>query len=172
MLRLALVALLATSACRLSLEDDGIAPPPDGGRACMVSTENDQCLEADMDMAASQKLSWIEPNIFNRNCGSTSCHSPTAGGGAPGGTIVLTTESHDKLVNVDTTLAAGRKHVVPGNVAQSYLMVVLRHLPLAEADPPAPEPRNGLYMPQNTPPICCQKLDAIARWIEAGALND
>lgn len=175
MLRVALVALLATSACRISLEDDETPMPPDGsgGRLCTVSTSNAECLMAAAMPAVSQTLAWIEPNIFTRNCGTTACHSPTAGGGAPGGVIVLTADSHTALVNVDTKLANARKLVVPNDVGKSYLMVLMRHLTLQQADPsPAPAPRDDLYMPLNSPPICCQKLDALERWIMNGALDN
>ncbi|HSK00102.1 MAG TPA: hypothetical protein VK932_02630 [Kofleriaceae bacterium] len=167
MLRFALVALLATSACRISLEDDGVAPPPDGGgKQCMPVPANPQCAMAEAMPDVSAKLGWIEQNIFVANCGGTSCH----GTGSP--FPVLTTGSHAKLVDVDTTLAPGRKLVVPGDVGKSYLMVILRHLNLDQADPPAPAPARNAYMPAGLPPICCEKLDALERWILAGAMND
>jgi hypothetical protein len=173
MLRVALVALLATSACRISLEGDDAASDPDGGgRKCTVNTANAECAFAEANPAMSQTLTWIEQNVFAKNCNSTACHSPTTGGGMPGGGVVLTTASFDKLVNVDAKLANGYKLVVPGDLAKSYLMVLLQDLPLSQADPPAPAPRDNLYMPFNSPPICCQKLDAIQRWIMAGAMNN
>ena len=168
MLRFALVALLATSACRESLEDE---PDAGTGRACMDSTVAECTMAAAMP-AVSQTLSWLEANVFTKNCGGASCHGTTTGGGPPTGRITLTTGSHAQLVNIDATFASGRKLIVPGSVAQSYLMVILRGITLQEADPPAPEPSGGRYMPLGTPPICCQKLDAIARWIMAGALNN
>ena len=169
MLRLALVALLAASACRLSLEDEGgdDSPPGDGGRLCKVIETSQTCKDA----TSNQNLAWIEQNIFTPNCGGNSCHGQAP---LPGGRIVLTTGSHAKLVGVDAELAPGRKLVVAGNVQQSYLMVLLRHLSLGEADPspaPAPPPDPG-YMPVNSDPICCQKIDAIVRWIEGGAQNN
>ena len=124
------------------------------------------CTAAD----SNQSLAWIEANIFEPNCGGASCHGVPAGGGAPFGRITLTTGSHGKLVNVPATFAPGRTLVVPGNVAQSYLMVILKHTALEDADPsPAPAPSGDRYMPLGSPAICCQKLDALARWIEAGA---
>jgi hypothetical protein len=168
LLRFALVALLATSACRLSLEDEGSSD----GRQCMIVTTSPACVEAENMPAVSSTLGWIEPNIFTPNCGGNSCHGMPAGGGSPTGRIVLTTASHDKLVNVDATFATGRKLIVPGDVPKSYLMVIMRHLSLDEADPsPAPAPSGDRYMPLGSPAICCQKLDAMARWIEAGALQ-
>jgi hypothetical protein len=169
-----LLALLAMSACRMSLEDDdggddgGDDMPP--GRLCPVITDVASCVAAEGMQQVS--LSWIEQNIFTPNCGTGSCHGVPAGGGVPIGRVVLTTASHDKLVGVDTTFATGRKLVVAGDVPKSYLMVIMKHTRLEEADPPAPEPVGGRYMPLGTGPICCQKLDAIARWITAGALNN
>jgi hypothetical protein len=169
MLRLALVALLAASACRYSLEDEGgdDMPPGDGGRLCKVITTSQTCTDA----VNNQNLSWIEQNIFTPNCGGNSCHGQAP---LPGGRIVLTTGSHAKLVGVNAELAPGRKLVVAGNLNQSYLMVLLRHLSLGDADPsPAPAPpEDPGYMPVNSDPICCQKIDALVRWIEAGALNN
>jgi hypothetical protein len=171
--RLALVALLATSACRLSLEGDDEPPPgTDGGRLCMPVTTNQACVDADAMPAVSSKLGWIEQNIFVPNCGGGSCHGVPPGGGNPLGRVVLTTASHDKLVDVDATFAVSRKLIVPGDVAKSYLMVILKHTTLPQADPPAPEPSGGRYMPLGSPTICCQKLDAMARWITEGALNN
>jgi len=167
MLRFALVALLATSACRHSLEDEP------AGRQCMVIMDSPACVEAAAMPEVSSTLGWIEQNVFTPNCGSTSCHTAPVGGGMPTGRLALTTASHAQLVNADATFATGRKLVVPGDVAQSYLLVILRHLSLDEADPsPAPAPSGDRYMPPGTQPICCQKLDAIARWIEAGALDN
>jgi hypothetical protein len=173
MLRLAIVALLVTSACRLSLEDDEPPATTDGGRLCMPVTTNQACLDADSMPMVSGKLNWIEQNIFTPNCGGGSCHGVPVGGGAPLGRIVLTTASHDKLVNVDATFAVSRKLIVPGDVPQSYLMVILKHLALDQASPgPAPAPSGGRYMPLGSPTICCQKLDAMARWITDGAMNN
>jgi hypothetical protein len=169
--RLALVALLAISACRISLDDDGGGGGPDGGdRACTVVTTNPTCVAA--DTMPTVTLTWIQQNIFSTNCSSTSCHSPTTGGGNPAGGIILTTGSYNKLVNADTTVATNRKLVIPGDIHQSYLMVILQAIKLSEADPsPAPAPAGG-YMPLSSPPICCQKLDAIGRWIMAGAMDN
>lgn len=178
MLRLSLAAMLAMLA--ISACDGGSGgETPDGGgtpdsgmaRACMIVASNPACAAA--ETMPTVTLGWIEQNVFTPNCGGSSCHGTAAGGGPPGGRITLTTGSHSKLVDVDATLAAGRKLVVPSDVARSYLMVMLRAIPLADADPsPAPAPLEDRYMPLGSPAICCQKLDAIGRWITAGALNN
>ena len=56
---------------------------------------------------------------------------------------------------------------VPGDPSSSYLEVMLGSVK-GKIDPSV-----GI-MPQNTGGelLCCQKLDAIQRWITAGALNN
>jgi hypothetical protein len=62
---------------------------------------------------------------------------------------------------------------VPNDVQASYLMLMLGDVPPAMANPPgAPPPTSIGYMPQAQPALCCQKLDAIERWIMAGAPNN
>jgi hypothetical protein len=161
----AAVALTASAACRISLDEEDDSGMGSGARQCRVQ-DNTACNAAE----GQASLTWIQANIFDRNCGGGSCHGNVAN---PGGRLVLAVGSHAKLVGAASMLAAGRTLVVPGNVAQSYLMVLLRHVPLAEADPaPAPAPTGAGYMPPNNEPICCQKIDAIVRWIEAGAPNN
>jgi hypothetical protein len=65
--------------------------------------------------------------------------------------------------------------VVPGNPAQSFLTVMIGQIRPEEADPPftaIPNDSSGNFvgtMPQNAGVLCCQKLDAIERWIGSGA---
>ena len=173
MFRFALVALLATSACRESLDDGDDNPgggDAGGGRQCMPVPTNAQCKMASDMPAETAKLSWIEQNIFTANCGTGSCHGLPPGGGTPAGRVVLTANSHAVLVNADTTLATGVKLIVPNNVTQSYLMVLMKHLTPEAAG--APPPARNAYMPLGSPPVCCEKLDALERWIMAGAPNN
>lgn len=177
MLRFALVALfatLATSACRDSLDDGDDTDSGDdtpGVRECKFVPENATCKMA-MDMPAeTAKLSWIEQNIFAANCGSGACHGVPPGGGTPAGRVLLTQNSHAALVNADNTLAPGFKLIVPNNVTQSYLMVLMKHLTPEAAG--APPPARNAYMPLGNPTgVCCEKLDALERWIMAGAPNN
>ncbi len=51
---------------------------------------------------------------------------------------------------------------------------MLNYIAAEKFDPPTvayPSKDIGL-MPQSNPSLCCQKLDAINAWIEAGALNN
>ena len=60
--------------------------------------------------------------------------------------------------------------LVPNDVKSSYLMLMLQDFPPEDATPPGvePPPRAG-YMPMSNATLCCQKLAAIERWINAGA---
>ena len=83
--------------------------------------------------------------------------------------------SHVELVNIDSEVDVGRKLVVPGDAAKSYLLVMLGQIKPADADPPTVAPPATIgFMPQATGGalLCPEKRDAVERWIVAGALND
>ncbi|MDQ3368663.1 MAG: hypothetical protein M3680_24810 [Myxococcota bacterium] len=149
--------------CRTSLEDDG---EPAG--ACKLTTTA-PCMEADNH----SDLAWIEANVFASSCAFSGCHNGAAT--AAGRINLKAGMSHAALVDVDSVIEPGRKLVVAGQPRQSYLMMMVQHVAPAEMDPPASEPPGEVgYMPQNAggAVLCCQKLDALDRWITAGALND
>ena len=137
------------------------------GRACMVSTSA-SCMEA----ANHQDLPWIEANIFAAQCAFSGCHN---GAATKAGRINLKDPgmSHDDLVGADSMIVTGRKLVVAGAPKQSYLMMMLQLFPPSELEPtPVAAPPSDIgFMPQGTngAAICCQKLDAIERWVTAGA---
>jgi hypothetical protein len=54
------------------------------------------------------------------------------------------------------------------DVKSSYLMLMLHDFDPTTATPPGREPGIG-YMPLGFGSLCCQKLDAVERWITAGA---
>ena len=135
---------------------------------CQVSTSA-SCMEA----ASHSDLAWIEANVFAAQCAFSGCHNGQA---TPAGRINLKDVgmSHGDLVNIDSMVAPGRKLVVAGQPKQSYLMMIMQRFPPAEMEPtPVSAPPSEVgFMPQGTDnvPVCCQKLDAIERWITAGAL--
>jgi|MudIll2142460700_1097286.scaffolds.fasta_scaffold04782_2 hypothetical protein len=140
------------------------------GRACMVSNSA-SCTEA----ANHSDLAWIEANVFAAQCAFSGCHNGQA---TVAGRIDLKNPgmSHADLVNADSMIEPGRKLVVPGQPKQSYLLMMMQQFPPAQLEPTpaAPPPSDIGFMPQGTDnvPVCCQKLDAIERWITAGAPNN
>ena len=171
MLRLFPAALIALAlvACRTSLDEEPDADTTPG-KACKIGTT------AECMMAESQSsLAWIETNVFAKSCAFSGCHNGTA---TVAGRIDMKNPgmSHDDLVGVDSMIETSRKLVVPGQPKQSYLLMMMRHFTPAEMEPtPAVGPPMDIgFMPQNAggAVLCCQKLDAIERWIMAGALDD
>jgi hypothetical protein len=69
--------------------------------------------------------------------------------------------AYNNLVNKGASTVTGWTRVTPGSLATSYLAVSLGR---AEGPPP----RDG-YMPLGADPLCLEKLEAIERWILAGA---
>lgn len=164
MIRLAAIATLLVG-CRISLEDSDTS----GGsttQQCTVSTTSQPCMDATMH----SDLAWIEQKVFAASCNFSGCHDSATDSGKldlrPG-------MSHNHLVGVTSMVDSTRKLVVPNDVEASYLMLMVRDVPPMMASPPGnPPPGSVGFMPQNSSPLCCQKLDALERWINAGAPNN
>lgn len=157
--------------CRISLETPDLSVPnTDGGngRACVVSSTSQPCLDAMMH----SDLAFIEQKIFATSCLFAGCHD----GPTDAGKLDLRAGmSHDRLVGVSSQIDGTRKLVVPNDVAASYLMLMLRDVAPAMASPsgrPPPGDIGFMPAPPGTPTLCCQKLDAIERWINDGAPNN
>jgi hypothetical protein len=165
----AALVLVTISSCRIALEDT----VEFSSRSCTVSTSA-ACGEAVMH----SDLTWIETNIFDK-CTFSGCHN---GAATDAGRMDLSPgKSHAALVNVDSEIASGgmltgkAKLVTPMEPSRSYLLVMMRQLSPEQHDPPlGPPPASVGYMPQNAggAVTCCQKLDALTRWIEEGAQNN
>jgi hypothetical protein len=165
----ALLASVALAACRIDLDhadtDNNMT-----GRSCKVSTAA-VCVEGE----SHSDFAWIESKIFAANCFGSSCHTgPTASGkrdltvGSSYATLMGPTGA-GVMANMDAT----RKLVVPGHPEQSYLFFIIRGIDAAEGDPPFTAPPDNIgFMPMSNATICCQKIDAVERWIMAGAMND
>jgi hypothetical protein len=171
MLRLCVVSAvlgtLALTACRESLETEPDADTS-SGRVCKPGTS------AECMMAATQSsLAWIEANVFAKSCAFSGCHNAT---NTAVGRIDLKNPgmSHADLVDIDSALETGKKLVVAGQPKQSYLLMMIQQFPPTDMEPtPASPPPDDIgFMPQNAPAICCQKIDAIERWIMEGAQNN
>ncbi len=103
-------------------------------------------------------LAWIQDHVLTPSCATSTCH---AGASPDVGLSLELGRSHVNLVNRNTSTVTGWRRVVPGQVAQSYLVVALGRAA-------GPEPRDG-FMPLGAEPLCVEKLEAIERWIAAGA---
>lgn len=104
-------------------------------------------------------LAWIQTNIFTPSCAVGGCHKTPAV--AAGHLILDTGQSHGQLINTVSTSATTWMRVVPSDATKSYLLVAMG----AQS---GPKPVDG-YMPLGSPPLCTDKIDAIRRWIAAGA---
>ena len=159
MIRLVIVASLLVG-CRISLENNDTPDSGTGPRQCTVSTSQ-PC----MDAVTHSDLAWIESKIFVASCDFSGCHSSATDQGK---LDLGVGKSHNSLVNASSLLDPTRKLVVPNDLNASYLMLMLRDVSPDMASPPGTAPANG-YMPKGSATLCCQKLDAVERWIMAGA---
>ncbi|HSD89347.1 MAG TPA: hypothetical protein VLB44_17580 [Kofleriaceae bacterium] len=169
-----LSALLATMGCRIDLDDPpgASADANTTGRSCKVSTST-TC----MDAAAHSDFAFINSKIFPLSCSaSASCHKDATSSGkldlsltnayaaimGPGGTG-----------GVMSQIDKSRVLVVPGQPKQSYFYFIIQGIKAADGDPPFTDPPSNVgFMPMSNAAICCQKIDAIERWITAGAMNN
>jgi len=120
-----------------------------------ASTGSSACDEA----RTHSDLAWIQTNVFTPSCALAGCHRTPA---VSAGHLILDPgQSHGQLVNAPSTSATTWMRVVPSNAAKSYLLVAM-------GGQAGPRPSDGL-MPLGSQALCTEKLDAIQRWIEAGA---
>ena len=75
------------------------------------------------EAALHSDLMWIQSQVFERSCTLPSCH---LGSGANAGRLDLRAGyAHGQLVDTASTSESAWKRVVPGNAAQSYLLVAI-----------------------------------------------
>lgn len=154
--------------CRYDL-DKADVDANTSGRSCKVSTAA-VCMEAE----THSDFTWIKGKIFAANCFGSSCHS----GATASGRRDLTDDPYTSLMGTGTggvksNLSPVHDLVVPGSPQNSYLYFIIRGVPPEAGTPPFPEPASNIgYMPMSNSTLCCQKIDAIERWITAGAMND
>lgn len=133
---------------------------PDAGSP-MNNTGPDAALSVCDEAAQHSDLAWIQTNVFNASCARSNCHVT---GNEAGGLILEAGMSHDYLVNKPSTtmMGNGMMRVLPGQPTQSYLLVALGGEP---GSPP-----EGTVMPWGgLPMLCAPEIDAIKRWVAAGA---
>lgn len=153
--------LVLTVACGGGGGDDDDDTGPDAGVDAGLSPS---CVEAQ----SHSDLEWLQDNVFTPSCAAfTSCHRGTASQAA--GLNMETGNTETNLVN-RTAIAEGVEGmgltvVVPGDSANSYLMVLIDHESRG-GRLSGPLPTAGT-MPFNNPLMCAPKRDAIARWIDS-----
>jgi len=106
-------------------------------------------------------LTWLQEKVFTPSCATAMCHSgadPAVGLNLDAG------RTFNNLVNKNASTVTGWKRVIPNELATSYLVVAFGRMP-------GPPPRDG-FMPIGADPLCIEKLEAVERWILAGAPNN
>lgn len=150
-----LLGLACMTACKIDLDHAAKA-----SSACM-----DSMSAACMAATSHSDLTWIQANVFTPQCTFSGCHN---GENTKQGKIDLRDgHSFATLVNGPSALTPGATLVTPGDPATSYLEVML-------GTQPGNVPSTVGLMPQSNGGmlLCCQKLDAIDRWIMDGAMNN
>jgi hypothetical protein len=151
------VSLLPTLGVTLGLL--GLLGPGCGGGNQPVPLDaSPACLEA----VNHSDLTWIQANVFTPKCTFSACHNGDIRNSREDlrdGMTVATT------VNVASHVFPQYMLVVPGDPANSYMMSILRGGPMM-IDP------NVGTMPKDNPALCSQRIDAVERWIMAGALTN
>jgi hypothetical protein len=184
-MRAALFALAATTSvgCKFDLDEFVYKDARiEDQRFCRVSTTAQVCLTAERDQRSD--FAWLQDNMFSTNCSGNDCHGGLVNGQPPSGKLILAKGSAYKTLLgkaetdpgdpplVASELTTAHKLVEPGAPERSYLFFLLRGLRAEEGMPTAFEapPADVGFMPQKNNTLCCQKLDAVARWIAAGAM--
>ncbi len=109
-----------------------------------------------MEAADHSDLEWLQANVFDSCSAFGVCHKGAAM--SAGGLNLESGNTQDAMSGVTSTLFSDWTLVVPGDPANSYLMVIL-----GAEDGPL---KDGVgTMPYNNPLLCQPKLDAINRWI-------
>jgi hypothetical protein len=129
---------------------DARVPPPDG-----IPEGLTPCEEA----VYHSDFAFLQDKVFNEKC-TESCHVPSKAGAfldlRPG-------QAYGHLINAVSHHDPSWMRVAPGNPGASMLMVQV-------GGEPGP-PLEGL-MPWGQPRLCDELVDAMRRWIAAGAADD
>lgn len=134
---------------------DGGPPPGDAGAASDAPVALTACEQA----TQHSDLAWLQEHVFTPSCAVAGCH---AGASPDVGLSLEVGKAHANLVNRGSSTVAGWIRVVPGQPAQSYLMVALGRVD-------GPPPRDGFMPIGGLPPLCVEMVDAVERWVAAGA---
>jgi len=151
------VAILLLAACGT---EPTRSASPDAATAMTATDAGSDAPLSICDQAAQHSdLAWIQSNVFDASCARSNCHIT---GNEAGGLILEAGKSRDYLVNMPSSVDHGMMRVLPGDPSQSYLLVALGGEPGM--------PPDGTVMPWGgLPMLCAQEVDAIKRWVAAGA---
>jgi hypothetical protein len=105
-------------------------------------------------------FSWVQRSVFDVSCAVSGCHNTVE---RKASLDLSTGHAYASLVNVASTQHTGWMRVVPGSSPESMLMVQIGG---------EPGPALEGYMPWGMPRLCNAQVDAIRRWVSAGAAND
>ncbi|MGE0545566.1 MAG: hypothetical protein AB7O24_06485 [Kofleriaceae bacterium] len=157
--------IVALSGCRITL-DEAI----DAGNATVDAPTPAACLAAN----GRSDFAFVRDKILVKQCTYSGCHNGSAD---EAGQLDLRMENaYASLMNRLSLIDENHLLVVPGMPTQSYLLLMLKHIQPADMEPDAipPDETDPGYMPKASvfKPLCIEKLNAIERWIAAGALND
>jgi len=112
------------------------------------------CIEA----RSHSDLAWLQDNVFTPSCANfNACHKGNATSASGLNLEAGNTEAN--MVNQPSKLFSQYDLVVPGDLQNSYLMIIL-----GSQDGPLDM---EITMPYNNPLLCIDKRDAIERWITA-----
>ena len=129
-------------------------PTIDAGKADATAP----CAEA----TQHSDFTWINANIFQKSCNFSGCHNASASSNVE--SLKLTTDlAFAQLVDVDSKQIPGKKRVAPNSCDNSYLYNKITNKNMKAGTK---------SMPEGQPMLCQEKLDAVCRWIEAGAPNN
>jgi hypothetical protein len=167
----ALAALVLATGCEIDIDkrvEQGTCAIGSGS-ACLAAMNTDGTFMS--------SFTWIHDNILTKNCTGSSCHETDSSSDAKKTPYLALDEAYSSLVNKASNVYSGQMIVVPNHPEQSVLMLMTQEIAVAEFDPPTlqvPPSRSGTeigFMPQANGTLCCQKLDALKAWINAGAPN-
>lgn len=154
-MRLAAVLFVLVSACGTEPSRSDIAPDAAGVSMPDAAASLTVCQQA----TQHSDLAWIQDNVFSATCARAQCH---ASNNQAGGLVLEAGMAHDYLVNRPSTVQTTMMRVLPGDPANSYLLIAIGGEP---GNPP-----EGTVMPWGgLPMLCIEEIDAIRRWVAAGA---
>jgi hypothetical protein len=127
------------------------------------SGEPDAISATCMEATTHSDYEWLQEKVFTPSCSAfNSCHKGAAL--EAGGMSLEPAQTIPQNVGVDSELFPQFKRIAPGDPANSYMMIIL-------GGANGPLDAEVGTMPYNNPRLCNEKIQAVGRWIEAGAME-